>query len=144
MEPSKGRIVNYHCIKGEEYLGCGEDMVLPAIITRVHPNSPMKAVDVTIFTCQPSAPLVIRTSISHGLTNGGGWSWPSIKKDGYVDKVTGNEPASIDTASIPAVEQVAPDNPPPVISSTPIKTQAAAQNIGSPKGPSLPTLPKVG
>jgi len=79
MEPSKGRIVNYHCIKGEEYLGPDEDMILPAIITRVYRGSPMQAVDLTIFTNQPSSLMARRTSVGYGLTNGGGWSWPTIK-----------------------------------------------------------------
>jgi hypothetical protein len=102
MEPSKGRIVNYHCIKGEEYLGPDEDMILPAIITRVYRGSPMQAVDLTIFTNQPSSLMARRTSVGYGLTNGGGWSWPTLLppvKEAIYNKDTVEQP-EIATKSI--------------------------------------------
>lgn len=81
MEPYKGAGVNYHCLEGERHLGCDDDMILPAIITRVYENSQMKAVNLIIFTNQPSSPIVMRTSVAMGMTNGGGWSWRTVAKD---------------------------------------------------------------
>ena len=78
MEPFKGAIVNYHCIKGEEYLGCGDDHILPAIITGLV-DGPSKSVNLIVFTNQPSSLLTMRSSVAMGMTNGGGWTWPAPK-----------------------------------------------------------------
>ena len=73
-EPSKGRIVNYHCLDGERFLGPDEDMILAAIITRVEPLS------LTVFTNQPSSILVRRENVKMG-EGPGEWSWPVVIKD---------------------------------------------------------------
>lgn len=88
MEPSKGMIVNYHCIDAERHLMPDEDMILPAIITRVYPGSTMMAVDLTIFTNQPSSILARRTSVAMGLTNGGGWTFRQTKPVKAIDLST--------------------------------------------------------
>ncbi len=85
MEPSKGRIVNYHCLEGERHLGGGDDRILPAIITDVL-EGPSKSVNLIVFTNQPSSPVTMRTSISYGMTNGGGWTWPVINRDKMINQ----------------------------------------------------------
>lgn len=73
MEPSKGRIVTYHCTDGERYLGCGDDMTLPAIIVGLIPGV-MRGVNLIVFT-NSTAMLTLRTAVPFGLTSGG-WTWP--------------------------------------------------------------------
>lgn len=95
MEPSVGRIVHYHCIDSEGYLNPGEDGLLAAVITRVFPESVMKAVNLIIFTNQPSGPIAMRTSIPYGIN--GGWSWPEIKI------VPMGQQAAVKVATLPKV-----------------------------------------
>ena len=92
MEPSKGMIVNYHCLEGERYLGCDDDLILPAIITRVYPGSTMNAVDLSIFTNQPSSLIARRTSVAMGMTNGGGWTaiGPQFDISKFIDETKVN------------------------------------------------------
>ena len=86
MEPTKGQIVNYHCLPGERYLCNDEDLILPGIITHVYKGSQMKAVDLTVFTNNPSMPVTMRTSIAMGMTNGGGWTARTANKDKDINK----------------------------------------------------------
>lgn len=88
MEPVKGMIVNYHCLEGERHLLPDDDLILPAIITRVYPGSTMNAVDLTIFTNQPSNILARRTSVAMGMTNGGGWTFRQTSKVKVLDLST--------------------------------------------------------
>jgi len=78
MEPSKGRIVTYHCTEGERYLGCGDDMTLPAIIVGVVPGV-MRGVNLVVFA-NSTAMLTLRTAVPYGIMNGG-WSWPGTTID---------------------------------------------------------------
>lgn len=85
MEPIKGMIVNYHCLEGERHLMPDDDLILPAMITRVYQGSTMNAVDLTIFTNQPSSILARRTSVAMGMTNGGGWTFRQTAKVKAID-----------------------------------------------------------
>lgn len=78
VEPSKGRIVTYHCTDGERYLGCGDDMTLPAIIVGLIPGV-MKGVNLVVFA-NSTAMLTLRTAVPFGIINGG-WSWPGTTID---------------------------------------------------------------
>lgn len=101
MEPSIGRIVNYHCLEGERFLGPGDDMILPAIITRVYHESPVKAVNLIVFTNQPSAPLTMRMSVAMGMTNGGGWTWPMlVAADHEMEQRLEKEPVKVEPAKV--------------------------------------------
>lgn len=77
-QPSKGRIVNYHCLEGERYLAGDGTLILPAIITAVLEGS-AKGVNLIVFTNNPSMPITMRSSVAYGMTNGGGWTWPEIR-----------------------------------------------------------------
>lgn len=68
IQPTKGRIVNYHCLEGERYLGADDDLILPAIITNVNGM----AISLTVFTNQPSSLMVRRTA--HYGSGPGEWS----------------------------------------------------------------------
>jgi hypothetical protein len=83
--PSKGRIVTYHCIKGEEYLGCGDDMTLPAVIVAIL-TGPMKGVNLIVFTNNPAG-FTIRTAVPYGITSGG-WTWPVRQPEDVYNKDT--------------------------------------------------------
>lgn len=85
MEPSIGRIVNYHCLEGERYLCNDDTLILPAIITAIIPGE-AKGVNLILFTNNPSMPIAMRTSVAHGMTKGGGWTWPMINKVNTVIK----------------------------------------------------------
>ena len=127
MEPSKGMIVNYHCLEGERYLGCDDDLILPAIITRVYPGSTMNAVDLSIFTNQPSSLIARRTSVAMGMTNGGGWTAINELKP---------ELALMSAVGLPIPESYHHSSTPSLIALPP-----TAPIVSKPAGA---TLPKVG
>lgn len=127
MEPSKGRIVTYHCTDGERYLGCGDDMTLPAIIVGIIPGV-MRGVNLIVFT-NSTAMLTLRTAVPYGLTNGG-WTWPErmdddtmITKNVYIDDTKTPQPF----AGNPNSPSNLPSFPPSPVAGTP-----------------LPRAPKVG
>jgi len=99
-QPSKGRIVNYHCLEGERYLAGDGSLILPAIITAVLEGS-AKGVNLIVFTNNPSMPITMRSSVAYGMTNGGGWTWPEMIK---VDKVDKKLPLIAETIANPNAE----------------------------------------
>lgn len=132
MEPllKKGIIVTYHCTDGERYLGCGDDMTLPAIIVGLIPGV-MRGVNLVVFA-NSTAMLTLRTAVPFGLTSGG-WTW--------LERIAEADLSALSDAKSVYIEDTKTPNPfagnPSPLSNLPTPYPPSTASTQSPRPPKV-------